>query len=202
MALPRLLNLVDLTVATIVAVAIFLPAREMFASNAFKDDEFSIALAEARTMAKPGDGVAIESFARKLGDADMKDWAIESTMRLADRAKDSPTRWRALIAASVALVDKIDIVPALDYATRALAACEMTRERGDTASCPRFEQVRMELYQQYLEGGVKSGIDPRIDPEGFRDAGDRALHYIRLAPRHDVEPVQKGSGTSLDAGMR
>lgn len=199
MALPRFLNLVDLTVATIVAVAIFLPAREMFASNAFKGDEFAIGLAEARTMARPGDGVAVEDFARKLGEAEMKDWAIESTMRLSERAKDSPTRWRTLIAASVALVDKVDVVTALDYANRALAACELTRERGDAAACPSWEEVRMRLYQQYLEGGVKSGIDPRVDPIGFRDAGDKALHYIRIAPSHNVPPPPP-SGSNRDGG--
>jgi hypothetical protein len=49
MALPRFFGLVDLGVATVVAVAIFLPAREMQASPAIKGDEFSVALAEART---------------------------------------------------------------------------------------------------------------------------------------------------------
>jgi hypothetical protein len=60
MALPRFLGLVDLGIGTVAAVMIFLPAREMQASPAIKGDEFSIALAEARTQAHPGDGVAIE----------------------------------------------------------------------------------------------------------------------------------------------
>src|ERR1044071_7602215 len=99
MALPRYLGLLDLVVAIIVAIAIFLPAREMYARNAFevtssapgraKVDDFAIGLAEARTVARPGDGIAIEDFARKLGAADMKDWAIEASVRLSDRAKDS-----------------------------------------------------------------------------------------------------------------
>jgi hypothetical protein len=184
MALPRYFGLVDLGVVTVVAVALFLPPREMFAQNAFKGDEFAIALAEARTMARPTDGVAIEDFTRKLGEADMKDWAIESSVRLAERAKESPTRWRALIAVSVAYIEKVDVNPALDYANRALAACEAAREKGDQAACPSWEEVRMRLYQQHLDAGVKSGIDPRVNPRGFREAGEKALHYIRIAPPH------------------
>ena len=203
MALPRFLGLVDLAVATVVAVAIFLPAREMFAQNAFKgdkSDEFAIALAEARTMARPTDGVAIEDFARKLGDAGMKDWAIESTVRMSERAKDSPTRWRALIATSVAYVEKVDVVPALDYANRALAACELSRERGDATACPSWEETRMRLYRDHLDAGVKSGINPRVDPHGFREAGDKALHYIRIAPSHNVPPVPRSGSAGGSAG--
>src|SRR5262245_58014232 len=139
MTLPRHFGLVDLAVATVVAVALFLPAREMYAQNAFKGDDFAIGIAEARTMARPTDGVAIEDFTRKLGEANMKDWAIESSVRLSERAKESPTRWRALIAASVAYVEKVDVVPALDYANRALAACEAARAKGDAAACPSWE---------------------------------------------------------------
>ena len=88
MALPRFISLVDFAVLAVVGVALFLPAREMYAQNAIKGDEFSIALAEARTMASPGDGKAIEDFIRKLGEADLKDWAVESAVRMSDRAKD------------------------------------------------------------------------------------------------------------------
>jgi len=207
MALPRYLGLLDLAVAIMVVVAIFLPAREMYARNAFeltratpdktKVDDFAIGLAEARTVARPGDGVAIEDFARKLGAADMKDWAIEASVRLSDRAKDSPTRWRALIAASVAYVEEVDVIPALDYANRALAACESAREKGDATACPSWEEVRMRLYQQHLDAGVKSGINPRVDPKGFRAAGEKALRYIRLAPNHNAVVPSGSAGSGV-----
>lgn len=190
MALPRFMSLIDFAVIAVVVVAIFLPAREMYAQNAFKGDDFGIALAEARTMATPGDGKAVEDFARKLGDAGLKDWAIESAVRMSDRAKDSPTRWRALIAASVAYIEKLDVVPALDYANRALAACESTREKGDAAACPSWEEIRMRLYQQHLDAGVKSGIDPKVDPAGFRRAGEAALRQIRIGPAQPAQPTQ------------
>ena len=47
----------------------------------------------------------------------------------------------------------------------------------------------MELYQQHLDAGVRSGIDPRRGPEAakaFRQAGERALRPIHLGG-HDVE---------------
>ena len=105
----------------------------------------------------------------------------------------TPTRWRALLAASVAYVDCLDVVPGLDYANRALAACEAARERGDANACPSWEEIRVRLYQQDLDAGVKSGIDPRHDPVGFRQAGESALRPIHLNSR---EP--KSSGTAKD----
>jgi hypothetical protein len=173
------MSLLDFAVLAVVAVALFLPEREMYAQNAIKGDEFPVALAEARTMASPSDGHAIEDFTRKLGAAGLKDWAIESAVRMSDRAKDSPTRWRGLIAASVAYIEKLEVVAALDYANRALAACEIARAQGTTA-CPSFEEVRMRLYQQHLDAGVKSGIDPKVDPAGFRRAGEAQLRHIRI----------------------
>src|SRR5690242_13809638 len=167
MELRRYVGLVDLGVATIVAVAIFLPPREMYASAAIKGDDsqqFAVALAEARTIAKPGDGQAVEDFARKLGESGMKDWAIEIAQHASEHAKDSPTRWRALLATSVGYVDELDVVPALDYANRALAACESAREKGDALACPSPDEVRMQLYQQHLDAGVKSGFDPKKGP--------------------------------------
>lgn len=198
MAMPRLFNLVDVSVVTVVAVALFLPAREMYAGNAMKGDEpaqFAVALAEARTMARPGDGGAAEDFAKKLGEAGLKDWAVETSVKASERSKDSPTRWRALIATSVAYVEKLEVVKALDYADRALAACESAREKGDAGACPSWEEIRMRLYQQHLDAGVKSKIDPRLDPAGFRRAGESALRHIYIG-RPDDRPVEAGSGSA------
>ena len=200
--MPRLFNLVDLGVVTVIAVAVLLPAREMYAGAAIKGDEpaqFALALAEARTMARPGDGVAVEDLAHKLGEADLKDWAVEASVKASERAKDSPTRWRALIAASVAYVEKLDVVPALDYANRALSACESAREKGDAAACPTWEEVRMRLYQQNLDAGVQSKIDPRRDPVGFRKAAESALRQIYIGSRSDRVPAGTGSGSGSSA---
>jgi hypothetical protein len=200
MKLPHFIGLVDLGIATVVAVAVLLPAREMYASAVIKGDDakqLEVALAEARTMANPGDGMAVEELGRLLDDAGQKDWAIEATVHASDRAKDSPTRWRALLAASVAYIERLDVVPGLDYANRALTACHSAQEAGDLAACPSWEEIRMTLYQKHLDAGVKSGIDPHHDPNGFRKAGESALLQIHLGTGHDKE--RTGSATTGSA---
>jgi hypothetical protein len=192
----RFVGLVDLGVATVVAVTLLLPAREMYAGPAHKASEaeqFALAVAEARTMARPDDGAAVDDLTRRLGAAGFKDWAIEAGVLGSERAKQSPTRWRALLAASVAFVDRLDVVPALDYANRALAACEEAQ-----TACPSWEQIRMKLYQQNLDAGVKSGIDPHRGPEAakaFRRAGEGALRQIHLGGRES----ERGSATPAPA---
>lgn len=187
MQLRRFVGIIDIGIAAVILVAILLPAREMYASAAYKasePDQFGLALAEARTLARPEDGAAVADLARRLGLAGFKDWAVEVAVRGSDRTKPSADRWRALLAASVAYVDQVDVVPALDYVNRALAACE-----DHEASCPSWEQVRMRLYQRHLDAGVKSGIDPRRGLEAakaFRRAGESALRQIHIGG-HDGE---------------
>jgi len=178
MKLPRSIGLVDIAIITIVLVMIVLPAREMYASAAQKGDaaeQFKLALAEARTMAYPTDGTHAADLARLLGDANFKDWAIEVAVDGAQRAHGTATEWRALLAASIAFVDRLDVKAALDYGNRALTSCQAMQ-----GGCPSWEEVRMSLYQQHLDAGVKSGIDPRHDPKGFREAGEGAVRTIRL----------------------
>jgi len=177
MQLRRFVGFVDIGIAAVILVAILLPAREMLASAAYQSaeaDQFALALAEARTLAHPDDGAAVAELARRLGAAGFKDWAVEVAVRASERARQSPTRWRALFAASIALADRLDVVPALDYANRALSSCEST-------ACPDWEQARMRMYQAQLDAGVATGIDPRRGPEAvkaFRRAGERGLRQI------------------------
>jgi hypothetical protein len=188
---PHVFGVVDLGILTLAAVALFLPPREMHASSSYKGDEptrFALALAEARMIARPDDGKHVDDFARIMGETGFKDWAIEAALDGSERAKDSPSRWRALLAASVAYVDRLDVVAALDYANRALSACETAREKGGQAACPSWEEVRMRLYHQHLDSGVKSGIDPRQDPQGFRAAGESGIRQIRLKERTGSAP--------------
>ena len=201
MQLQRFVGLVDLGVLTVVVVTLVLPAREMYAGPAYKASEaerFTLALAEARTMARPDDGAAVDELARRLGAAGFKDWAIEAAIHGSERAKRSPTRWRALLATSVAFVDRLDVVPALDYANRALSACEEAQ-----TACPSWEQIRMKLYQQNLDAGVRSGIDPHRGPEAakaFRRAGEGALRQIRLGGEHPSATPGPGAGSAGSNG--
>jgi hypothetical protein len=186
MKLPRTIGLVDLAVITVLIVMVVLPAREMFASPAQKGDDaaqFALALSEARTIADPTNGDKLGDFSRRLGDANYKDWAIEASVDGAARAKGSSTEWKALLAASVAYVDKLEVKPALDYATEALSSC-----RTLPGGCPSWEEVRMVLYQQHLDAGVKSGVDPKRDPKGFRAAGENAVRSIRLNTQERENP--------------
>ncbi len=197
MRLSRYVNFVDLAVGAIVLVAIVLPAREMYASPAPKTDTFALGLAEAHAMARPSDGRAVDDLTRRLGAAGFKDWAIEAGIRGSARTQGSPDRWRALLATSVAYVDHLDVVQALDYANQALAACD-----GATA-CPSWEQIRMKLYQQHLDAGVKSGIDPHRGPaaiKAFRHAGESGLRQIHLGGRDVSPPVPSGAGSGAGSG--
>jgi hypothetical protein len=202
MRLLRYVDIIDLGIAALVIVYLLIGgSREIFASSAYTGSEieqFALALAEARTMAHPEDGAAIDELSRRLGAAGFKDWAIEAAIHGSERAKQSPTRWRALLAASVAFVDRLDVVPALDYANRALSACEEAQ-----TACPSWEQIRMKLYQQNLDAGVKSGIDPHRGPEAakaFRRAGEGALRQIRLGGEHPSATPAPGAGSSGASG--
>lgn len=186
MKLPRSLGLIDIAILTIVLVMIVLPARQMYASAAHKGDDaaqFKLALSEARTMAQPADGTYAADLARQLGDASFKDWAIEVAVDGALRARGTPSEWRALLAASIAYVDHLDVKAALDYANRALTTCQAIQ-----GGCPSWEEVRMKLYHQHLDAGVKSGIDPHHDPKGFRTAGESAVRTIRLNTQDRESP--------------
>jgi hypothetical protein len=194
MRLSRFVGIIDLGVATVVLVTLALPPREMHASSAHVGsdaDRFALGLAEARTIAHPQDGAAIDELSRRVGAAGETDWAIEIAVRGGERARHSPSHWRALLAASVAFAGRNDAVPALDYVRRALAACA-----DPEAACPNWEQARMKLYQDDLEAGVASGIDPHRDPEGFRRAGESVLHRIHVGG-HDVD---RGSAPALAPG--
>lgn len=182
MQLRPLVGIVDLGIAVVIAVLLVLPGRPMYATPVVKAEaaQFGLAVAEARTVVNPRDGAAVAELTRQLDEAGQKDWAIDAAVRGSERAKDSPTAWRALLAASSAFVDRLDVVPALDFANRALAACKQSRDMGDATACPSWEEIRVSLYQQSLDAGVRSGIDPRRDPRGFRRAQDRGMLQIHL----------------------
>ena len=176
--ISRLISLTDVIVAIVVMVALFLPPRGLMAQPVDKlepTERTALAFAEARVAVRPDDGAAVYDLVRRLGDAKQSDWAVQAAAVAAAKAAKSPTRWRALLAASVAHADRFEAKDALDFATASLAACA---EAGE-ATCPSWEQVRVELYQRHLDAGVRSGIDPKKNPAGFRDAGEAALRSVR-----------------------
>ncbi len=197
----RFVGLVDIGVLIVALVAILLPARQMYAMDANKgtaDARFALALAEARALAQPKDPVASVALSHRLSEAGFKDWAVEEAVRGSARADGEPQRWRVLFATAEAYVDQYEAEKGLDYATRALAMCD------GLAACPDWERVRMDMYEQQLDAGVKSGIDPRKEPSKFRAAGERGLRGARihgnealLQPGTPSAPsTQTGSGST------
>jgi hypothetical protein len=206
MKVPSFIGLVDVIVAIVVVFAVVLPPREMHAEAPSKGTEaarFALALAEARTLAHPGDGALIDDLSHQLGGAGFKDWAVEAAQRGTARAQAerSPSTWRAMLATSVAYVDRLDVVPALAYANDALTACTAVQQGGGGA-CPTWEEVRMRAYQQHLDAGVKSGIDPHRDPLGFRAAGERGLRTVRIGggPAQSAPTPAPAAGSATGSG--
>jgi hypothetical protein len=114
----RHLNLLDLVVVIVTAVAIFLPPRETYALDAAKGtdaDRRALAAAEARTRAHPEDGAHAQELARALTAAGHLDWAVEAAAE-ASTAAGPATRWRALLATSVAYAERLDAPAALAWA--------------------------------------------------------------------------------------
>jgi len=185
--ITRLVSLTDVVVFVVLAIALLLPPRPVTAAAVGSlDDEsrLSFAFAEARLALSPNDGRRIADLARRLGEADQLDWALQVAAVGSARAAGSPDRWRADVAASVAHADRLEVAEALEWANRALASCAAA---GET-NCPNWEQVRVALYQQHLDAGIKSGIDPKKNPGAFREAGEAALRRVRTVDRNAPTP--------------
>lgn len=213
MRFVRYVSLIDVVTAVMVLFVLVLPARTMLAAPAASGTEaerYRLALSEARAIDDRKDGELISELSRRLGEAGFRDWAVEAAARGVVDGAGSPSQWRALLATSVAYVERLDAKPALEYANRALAACAAAKAI-DERVCPSWEEVRMDLYARHLDAGVKSGIDPHKDPAGFRRAGESGLRTIHIgdqkdsaAPAPAVEkqeaPAGAGSAGSGSAG--
>jgi hypothetical protein len=188
MQVTRLVGLVDIAMIVVLAVFVVLPPRPQYMEAAIPGSEpshFALALAEARTIARPTDGTAVDELVTKLSEAGQKDWAIDFAVLASERMKDAPDRWKALMAASTVFVARFDVVPGLDFVNRALVACESAQAK-DPAACPGPDQVRMQLYAANLGASVKSGFNPRTERDKVQRAGESALLQIHLDP-HDRE---------------
>lgn len=191
MQLRRYITIVDLGIFAVLAVALVLPPRGMdvaYAAKGTDADRFSLALAEARTLAHPSDGAPAADFSRRLGEAGFNDWAIDSAVAASQRTMGTPNRWRALLAASVAFVDRQDAKEALELVDVAVNACESA---GETA-CPDFEKQPILLYQESLRNGIASKIDPHVNPKAFRKASRLPPIHVGPVPNKESTPVKPG----------
>jgi len=204
MGASRYVSIVDIVVAGVAAVAIFLPARPLEGVAAAKGDDearFALAAAEARVRVVPDQGANAEELSRRMIEAGELDYAVEGAAEAARVLRAKPTRWRAQLAVSKAYAELRDVKPARDWAREALAGC---REVGPPA-CPAWEDVRIDLYAAHLQAGIDSGIDPKVDPDGFRHAGEKGLHMVHVGGNAQIQtqppplpppPAGSGSGSA------
>lgn len=172
-------GVLDITAVIVVLVAILLPARAMDVVPAYDPAVArEVEHYQARVVADPGDGAAVQDLADQLIRAQQNDWALRAAGDAANQTKASPTLWRALLAVSSVHAERIEIPEAYDYAKKALLACDR-----DDADCPQYERVRLQMYLRELEAGMDAihrGIDPAADPFAFRKAIDSAYPRARL----------------------
>ncbi|MCG8420831.1 MAG: hypothetical protein MJE77_23160 [Proteobacteria bacterium] len=177
--MPLRIGILDIAALIVLLVVIFLPERSSKVDNAYPADEQvmrDIALYQARLAVDPGDADAAAKMAELLTEAGQTDWAVQVAGEAAEHA--DTVSWRALLAISIAHAERIEVGPAYRYAQRAMSACE--KLKLSPSRCPAPEFARLSVYLDQLEAGVKSGIDPRIDPAGFQNAVLRAVRMVRM----------------------
>jgi hypothetical protein len=192
---PRRVSIVDVCVGVGVLILVLLPERSAEAIPALDErSALAVSRAEAAALAHPQDGLAAAEYTRALGGARELDWAVDASVQAARAMPGSPTRWRVLLAASVAHADRYDAKQALELASEALLACSQAR-----TACPSWEEIRVQLYASHLSAGVASGIDPKVDPVGFRRAAEAGMTSVRLSGAVTA-PAPEGSGATGSAG--
>ena len=184
---------IDIAVVVVLLLALVMPPREVVATAAIRGDDastFALGLAEAKTIVAPGDGAARAVLLRRLEDARQNDWALEEATRGGAIATPQ-SAWQVWLGMSLGYVDRLDAANALVYAQRALDAC-------DAGACPSWERARMEIYRDHLDAGLRSGIDPKLDPHGFRAASERGIHsaHIRGHDNVSVPVIHSGSASA------
>jgi hypothetical protein len=191
--LRSLVSFTDVIVASVVAFALLMPSRPLLALDLFGrlDDRSraQLPLVEARALAAPRDADATQELTRRLAAARQMDWAVDTALHGVEAAA-AADRWRALLIAAEAYADRIDLDHAMEFAGQALAAC-----RGGDTSCPPWEELRLDLYNRYLDAGKRSGIDPLRDPLGFREAARQGLGAVDIT---SFEPVDLETPPAAD----
>lgn len=169
-------GILDLCLAIVVLAVILLPERSVTVGHAYEPEPGrlrEIALEQARLAVTPGNSEAADRLARLLTDVGQTDWAIQVAGSAAKHSDQ--VSWRALMAVSTAHAERIEVVDAHRFARLALDACLA----AGPERCPVDERVRISLYFDQLDAGVKSGIDPRIDPASYQRAVLAAMRIVR-----------------------
>lgn len=175
-------GLLDIGAAGVVLVAILLPAPTKPIHPIYEGSAAAfgpeIAVAQADVARKPGDRQALKRLVDLLVLSGQSDWALRVAGDAAVRAETCEKWWPTFLV-SVAHADRLEVKPAWEWAEKALAACEA---QGCT-SCGVDWRVRLQVFADKLKAGVESGIDPRENPDAFKQAVDRAVPMIRVGPK-------------------
>jgi hypothetical protein len=161
-------GLADVSAALIVAVIVVMPARSAKVHHAYRnpttleppssDRLREIARLQAELVREPPDAADVDALVDLLSAYGQSDDAV----RIASDALARGARpaWKAELALASAYTERLELATALDWARKA------------EARSPAVEKVRIGLFISELERGVKAideGIDPRREPERFRD---------------------------------
>lgn len=196
--MPFKVSVLDLTAAVVVLVAIFIPDRGLNVVPAYeaeRDTHHEIALYQSILAAEPHDGQAAARLSQLFIDVKQSDWAIQVAASAVDDARNDA--WRALLATSMAHAERVEVASAHEFAEKALTECR----RSGRIHCPVHEEARLAVYFDQLEAGANSGIDPRVDPQGYEKAVFKRMRMInfRGATPRDV-PTPPPAGDSASGG--
>jgi len=172
---PFKVGVVDLVAIGVVTVLIVLPNRSTAVHDTFDDKVANeISASQSVLAADPGNGEAASDMALQLLGEQQSDWALRVVERAAvvDKTK---TRWQSLWAMSSIHGARFDIAEALRDAKLALASCE-----DPSQVCAPHELIRLQIWVGQLDRGLKSGIDPKVEPQRFKDAMRRAFPRARI----------------------
>ena len=179
-------GLLDIAAIGVVVVALVLPppAKQVlpiYDQNSPANPD-AIAAAQADLARDPHDYPALARYVDLLAEAGQLDQAL----RIAGTAfsLEHPRRWRAALAVASVHADMLDAKAAYEWTLKSLSSCDLP-----TSDCPDHERVRIDLYAKALKAGIDSGIDPRVDPTGFKAAIDSATPMIRVGGRRNHPPL-------------
>ena len=172
-------GLADISAALIVAVIVVMPPRDAQVHHAYRNPASledppteklrSIARLQAALVREPPRAADVDSLVDLLVEFGQSDDAVRiATDALARGAE--PT-WQAELALASAYTERLELDRALEWARTA-------REKS-----PTHEQVRIGLFIDELERGlaaIDEGIDPRREPERFRDRVQDVRPPIRI----------------------
>jgi len=168
-------SILDIAAAALVAIAFLIPAREFLIEPAYADataaDLLIVAQSQRTLAGNPGDGAA----ASRLADALRRMDQHQAALRVAGDALAHGGGWQAALAISSIHGDRVEVADAYTYAQKALEECD-----ADPPQCPSYERLRMSLYHDGLRTGIESGVDPRLEPQRFRDEVMKAFPTVRF----------------------